>query len=143
MEESATCNLQSSKSLNLEQLITKEMFSSLMSDFNQQQSRSRSSSGGYKTAQERTTMSMDDFRVAIAKQLRMSPDDRSIVELCNKVRQYRFGISPVYTRVLTRTRIQPGFASSVPTHYVTRVDSTHIHWWTGTRFVTGSELKPG
>ena len=43
-------------------------------------------------------------------------------------------ISPVYTRVLTQ--IQPGFSSSVNAPNVTQIDSTHIHWWIGTQFVT-------
>ena len=51
--------------------------------------------------------------------------------------------SPVYTRVLTW--IQPGFASNQTPNPDCNpgIDSTHIHWWIGTRFATRSELNLG
>ena len=48
--------------------------------------------------------------------------------------------SHVYTRVLTRIHLQ---CERPPTRIVARINPTHIHWWIGTRFATGSELKPG
>lgn len=80
--EAPRCSCLSSRSLRLEQLITHEMFSSIMSDFH----RHGQSSPERQGVQEWTKMTTEDFQVAIAKQLGRSPQDKSIVRLCNKVR---------------------------------------------------------
>lgn len=81
-EEEAACGcLSAPRSLQLEQLITHEMFSSIMADFHSH----NQNSSTYQTTQERTKMTTEDFQVAISKQLGRSPHDESIKQLCNKV----------------------------------------------------------
>ena len=67
----------SSRSLHLADHITMEQFSSIMTDFHSKSSHFKS---------PRTTgMSIEVFKEAISKLLGVSPDDRKIQSLCNKV----------------------------------------------------------